>query len=134
MKKTFFFLRTTALLTLLSLLTAMSCDDSTTYLSIYNSGDEDIYFLIDHADVILSPSDFDRPPKRSEMIEYEDMRRLEVPDIDSLQFRTLLIFKKSTIENHSWQEIQQQNIFDARYEIPYDQYYSESHPLIYTGS
>lgn len=135
MKNITVLLRLLVLVSVTSLLTAMSCEDEIRYLSIYNSSDEDIYFKMGYADVALTPADFQRPPKHSEMIEYEDLRRLELPNSNNPElFHTLLIFKRSTIENHSWQEIQQQNLYDARYELAVDDVYHETHPLIYTGN
>ncbi|WP_428231881.1 hypothetical protein [Flavobacterium sp.] len=46
----------------------------------------------------------------------------------------VLIFKKSTVENHTWQEIKDQGIYDKRYELTFDKLKSMNYEIIYDGN
>lgn len=45
----------------------------------------------------------------------------------------ILIFKQSTLDNYSWEEIQEQNIFDARYSFTLEELQAMNWEVVYTG-
>ncbi len=55
------------------------------------------------------------------------------------QFKTgeekiwILIYKKSTIENYSWEEIQEQNLYDKRYSFTLDELNAMNWQLVFDG-
>lgn len=46
----------------------------------------------------------------------------------------ILIYKKSTNENHSWEEIQKQNLYDKRYSFTLDESKAINWKLVYDGN
>jgi len=56
------------------------------------------------------------------------------------QFKTgdekiwILIYKQSTIDNHSWKEIQEQNLYDKRYSFTLDELNAMNWEVVYDGN
>lgn len=46
----------------------------------------------------------------------------------------ILIYKQSTIDNHSWEEIQEQNLYDKRYSFTLDELNAMNWELVYNGN
>ena len=46
----------------------------------------------------------------------------------------ILIFKQSTLDNHTWEEIQEQNLYDKRYSFTLDELNAMNWELVYNGN
>lgn len=108
-------------------------DDIVPNTTVYNSGTEDIYFLYDFTNVTLTAADFDAPGQDN-FIELDSFKKFSLDLKQEDFYCTVLIFNKSTLENYSWQEIQDGNMYDKKYELTYEQLMDMKNKIIYTGN
>lgn len=45
----------------------------------------------------------------------------------------ILVYKQSTLDAHTWQEIKDQGLYDKRYDLTLDQLKAMNYEIVYTG-
>lgn len=101
--------------------------------SIVNKCHEKIYLFQNNTDTIITPKSF---PKQTIM-------QVNIPIKDTVLFMyhtsffnnnrklNILIYKESTLNQYSWQEIQEQNIFDKRYVLTLEELKAMNYTIVY---
>ena len=110
-------------------------DDPDMHCNIVNKCNEKIYPVFNVPDTIISPKSF---PFETIMVEHIDSGdTLKFPChsklFDNNRKLNILIYKASTLNEYSWQEIQEQNIFDKRYVLSLDDLKAINYTVVYDG-
>lgn len=105
------------------------------YLTIKNTSNQIIYYPFEYNNAEVLPIVFPKAPF------YQNINSNAEVKIN-VYFRSLkddrklwiLIYKKTTIDSHTWKEIQDQGIYDKRYELTLEQLKSMNYELTYDGN
>lgn len=120
---------------------AMTCGDTGySYVTVVNFADEDICvsFRQSHGKWIINPQYmwFEIPEKECYEIPMDSTLSFEIMYgnvSDSKQKCQFLIYKKSTLEKYSKEDLVKYDIFDKRYIISFDDLGAKHNRIIYTG-
>jgi|GEM_PF-6406186 len=129
--------KTILLLTLLFVMTGCPGDDVDFpyYIKLSNQSGEAVFYHKLGAVQDVYSSGFTASPMRSitsGMSTDTGFRDTEISGEKSLY---LLLYKKSTLDNYTWEEIQQQNLHDARYKFStIEELQSINFEIIYDGN
>ena len=105
-------------------------------LTLINECGETIYYdcyEVSEREIKSSDLYFER------LIRVQDMTNSFACKYYEQQFKTaetrvwILVYKQSTLDNYSWEEIQEQNIFDARYSFTLEELQAMNWEVVYTG-
>ncbi len=101
---------------------------------ISNSSGETIYTYFYNSSSEVLPDNFAVKPGISitPSAYYETFFRYD--SFDKNRKLWILIFKKSTLDTHTWQEIQNQGLYDKRYALTLEQLKSLNYDIIYDGN
>ena len=101
-------------------------------LTIINNSDEMIVILIKHSNNEVIPSDFRWFEIKDDPIPVDGKFSFTILD-DMNQKLWFLFYKQSTLNNHTWEEIQENNIYDARYSFTLEELRAMNWELVYDG-
>ncbi|WP_264538118.1 hypothetical protein [Flavobacterium sp. N1736] len=106
-----------------------------TYLTIKNTSDQLIYYPFSHNNVEVLPAFFSNFPSYRQ-INSNDKAKIDIY-LDSFKGDIklwILIYKKSTIDSHTWEEIKEKGLYDKRYELTLDELKSMNYEITYDGN
>jgi hypothetical protein len=98
---------------------------------IQNSSTMDIYFTVSHnnGNILI------RQPEERDRILINGVKN-EVTFNSFFQegrLLTIFIYKKSTLDSKTWQEIKDQGLYDKRYDLTLEQLKALNYEIVYTG-
>ncbi|MGM0635682.1 MAG: hypothetical protein ACQESK_06420 [Bacteroidota bacterium] len=106
------------------------------YVTIINNSDEKIYWVsgvFDNIEDIPENSLADRNPFVTEwFIEINDSQRLDFL-FTSATIYSFMIYKESTFEENDWENIRDEGLFDARYDLTDDELAEMDYTIEFTG-
>ena len=111
-------------------------------ISLINKSDEDIYFAFTETDKgdfkVFNLVDFDNRLFANSEKEIPFGFRVKVYDNDPMFYNKnyrfyTFIWKKSTIDKYSWEEIQEKNIYDAKLIYTFDELKAMNFLIVYDG-
>lgn len=126
------------------LFTATTCCEGETYeidiVSVYNNTEDTVYICFDTPEIgtpDLTPYElFTRFPskltKKQPFAVYEEMHVCYNGLERDLTYQ-IIIFKQSTIDKYTKEELMEQEIFDKRYIFTYDDLKAMDYKVVYTG-
>lgn len=106
-------------------------------LTIVNKSGKTIYydcFEVSKTEINSSNLFFSRLSQLPDNSSYERCRYYTEQFKDGDEKVWILIYKQSTIDNHSWEEIQEQNLYDKRYSFTLDELNAMNWQLVYDGN
>ena len=99
--------------------------------NIINSSTVDIYFTVSHnnGNILI------RQPEERDKILINGVKNEVTFDSFFQEGRllTIFIYKKSTLDNNTWQVIKDQGLYDKRYDLTLDQLKALNYEIVYTG-
>lgn len=103
------------------------------FFNIKNNFSEDIYVNYEILNIELLPNRYPEAPtlKIIQSSSYREAYKNNFFDVGKKLW--ILIFKKSTLETHSWQEIKDQGLYDKRYDLTLEQLRAMNYEIVYTG-
>lgn len=101
--------------------------------SIINSCPERIYLFQNNIDSLMTSGYSTQKP-----LEFIDSYDTSITPYHTALFNdnrklNILIYKQSTLNKYSWQEIQEKNIFDKRYVLTLDDLKAINYTIVYNG-
>ena len=105
-------------------------------LLIKNSSNEAFYYYEDFSINILNSTDINFNRLKAQRLTVNNVKEVNIYQyhIEKNQKLYLFIFKKSTFDSHSWEEIQEQNLYDKRYSFTLDELKAMNWELVYDGN
>lgn len=99
-----------------------------------NSSTEDIYVYSRNSSNIVGLDYFPDPPSTiTQKGEKWSFPLTERPFQDGVKL-WILVFKKSTLENNTWQQIRDNNLYDKRYSFNLEEMKAVNYQVIYDGN
>lgn len=100
--------------------------------TIKNNSGENIYFYANTIDTIVNPKNF----IQQNLTLIENNKNFNT-DFWTILFKSkklnILIYKQSTLDNHTWEEIQDNNLYDKRYVLNLEELKAIDYTVIYVG-
>ncbi len=108
-------------------------DNPDMYYSIVNKCHEKIYLFQNTIDSVMTSGYSTHQPL--EFINSQDTLKSPYYTIlfNNNRKLNILIYKESTLNQYSWQEIQEQNIFDKRYVLTLEELKAMNYTIVYEG-
>ena len=105
-------------------------------LSLKNNSSEDFYYYEDFSINMLNSTDINFNRLEAQRLTVNNVKEVNIYQyhFEKNQKLYLFIFKQSTIDNHSWEEIQEQNLYDKRYSFTLDELNAINWELVYDGN
>ena len=105
-------------------------------LSLKNNSSEDFYYYEDFSINMLNSTDINFNRLEAQRLTVNNVKEVNIYQyhFETNQKLYLFIFKQSTIDNHSWEEIQEQNLYDKRYSFTLDELNAINWELVYDGN
>jgi hypothetical protein len=103
------------------------------FFNIQNNFNEDIYVYYEILDSELLPNRYPVAPsvKITQSAKYKEAYKNNF--FDGGKKLWILIYKKSTLDTKTWQEIKDQGLYDKRYDLTLDQLKALNYEIVYTG-
>ena len=101
---------------------------------IVNNGNETIKFYFKFSNKELTSKDFNSPPYVKILPNSKFKEGAADEFFKNNNKLWVLIFKESTLEKHTWQDIQNNNIFDKRFSLSLEEIKALNFEVIYDGS
>lgn len=105
-------------------------------LLIKNRCNEDFYYYEDFSINIVNSTDINFNRLKAQHLTVDNVKEVNLYQyhFEKNQRLYLFIFKQSTLDNHSWEEIQDQNLYDKRYSFTLDELNSMNWEIVYDGN
>ena len=104
------------------------------FIKLKNVSSGDIFIQQDTSEKNLSNFIFEEVPTIIVNINSESIYDFKNINFNSNRKYRLFVFKKSTLETHTWQEIKDQGLYDKRYSFTLDELKAINYQIIYDGN
>ncbi|MFB9079323.1 hypothetical protein ACFFLS_01595 [Flavobacterium procerum] len=101
---------------------------------IVNNSTETISVFYIFSESELMPNRFDVKPTLQIMPEIEYEEFLKYDDFDKNRKLRILIYKQSTLENYTWNEIRKLGMYDMKYDFTLEEMKSINYKINYDGN
>ena len=100
---------------------------------IINNSNQVIFIDFKMSVNLILPTEFPQSPN----ISIESLKSFK-ENLDYYWFNEnkkldILVYKKSTLDTHTWQEIKNQGLYDKRYDLTLEQLKALNYEIVYTG-
>ncbi len=105
-------------------------------IMLKNNIEESIYFYEDISDHGLSSNNISQYRLTKQKILSRDSNNIKVYGhfFENNKKLYVFVFKQSTLDNHTWEEIQEQNIYDKLYVLTLDDLNAMNWEVVYDGN
>ncbi len=105
-------------------------------LLITNSSDEDVYYYEDFYVKLLNASGVNLDRLKAQRLIVDNVKELKIYQyhFEKNEKLYLFIYKQSTLDNHPWEEIQEQNIYDKLYVLTLNELNTMNWQVVYDGN
>jgi hypothetical protein len=103
------------------------------FFNIQNNFNEDIYVYYEILDTELLPIRYPVVPSIKIIQTGKYREAYKNVFFDGGKKLWILVFKKSTLENNTWQAIKDQGLYDKRYDLTLEQLKALNYEIVYTG-
>lgn len=103
------------------------------FFNIQNNFNEDIYVYYEILDTELLPIRYPVVPSIKIIQTGKYREAYKNVFFDGGKKLWILVFKKSTLENNTWQVIKDQGLYDKRYDLTLEQLKALNYEIVYTG-
>ncbi|WP_396145248.1 hypothetical protein [Flavobacterium sp.] len=114
--------------------TDSSEDNPENYIKVTNSSSEDIFIHITMNNEVVNADYFNEKPTKLIMVNQTFSNGLSDYFFNDNKKLWILLYKKSTIDNNTWTQIQDNNLFDKRYELTLGEVETFNYNIVYNGN
>lgn len=111
-----------------------SGDNPENYLKVTNSSSEDIFIHITMSNEVVNTKYFNEKPTQLIMVDQIFTNGFSDYFFNDNKKLWILLYKKSTIDNNTWTQIQDNNLFDKRYELTLGEVETFNYNIVYNGN
>ena len=104
------------------------------YFKLQNKCGEEIYLDFRQSEVVLSPNNFNEVPMVKVLNNNSFEDRVTESSFSNNKKMWFIVYKKSTREFHTWQEIIDQGLYDKRYSFSLEELKAINFQIIYDGN
>jgi len=105
-------------------------------LLIKNSSNETLYYYEDFSINTLNTAHINYNRLKAQILMVADVKELNIYQyhFEKNERLYIFLFKESTINDQSWEEIKEQNLYDKRYSFTIDELNAMNWELVYDGN
>jgi hypothetical protein len=114
--------------------TDSSEDNPENYIKVTTSSSEDIFIHITMNNEVVNADYFNEKPTKLIMVNQTFSNGLSDYFFNDNKKLWILLYKKITIDNNTWTQIQDNNLFDKRYELTLGEVETFNYNIVYNGN